>query len=332
MVELGYTLSSEEHRPNELVRAARAAEEAGFSYAVISDHFHPWIDRQGESPFVWAVIGGIAQATEQLTVGTGVTCPTIRVHPAIVAHATATCAAMLPGRFFLGVGTGENLNEHIHGARWPAPDERLDMLEEAIGVIQTLWSGDMITHRGRFYTVEQARIYTVPDEAPPIMVAAAKPNAAQVAARLGDGLIAVSPDADLVQQFEQAGGEGKPRYGQVHVCWAESEDQARKTAYEIWPNIAVQGELSQELRVPQHYEQAAQMVTEDDVAQMVPCGPDPEAHVETIRTFAEAGFDHVYVHQIGPDQEGFFRFYRSEIMPRLEHEASARPAAAPPSG
>jgi G6PDH family F420-dependent oxidoreductase len=331
MVELGYTLSSEEHRPDELVGAARAAEEAGFSYAVISDHFHPWIDRQGESPFVWAVIGAIAQATEQLTVGTGVTCPTIRVHPAIVAHATATCAAMLPGRFFLGVGTGENLNEHIHGDRWPAPDERLDMLEEAIDVIRTLWSGDMITHRGRFYAVEQARIYTLPEEPPPIMVAAAKPIAAQVAARLGDGLIAVSPDAELVQRFEGAGGEGKPRYGQVHVCWAESEEEARKTAYEIWPNIAVQGELSQELRVPQHYEQAAQMVTEDDVAQMVPCGPDPEAHLETIRTFAEAGFDHVYVHQIGPDQEGFFRFYRSEIMPRLEHEVGARPAPASPA-
>ncbi len=331
VIDLGYTLSSEEGRPDDLVRLARMAEETGFSYAVISDHFHPWIDRQGQSPFVWAVLGGIAHATERLTVGTGVTCPTIRVHPAIVAHAAATCTAMMPGRFFLGVGTGENLNEHIHGDRWPPPDQRLEMLEEAIEVMRRLWEGDMITHRGRFYTVEQARIYTLPQEPPPIMVAAAKPKAAKLAGRLGDGLIAVSPDPEVVEQFSQAGGEGKPRYGQIHVCWAESEEAARKTAHEIWPNVAVQGELTQELRVPQHYEQAAEMVTEDDVAEMVPCGPDPERHLDKIRAFAEAGFDHVYVHQIGPDQEGFFRFYRSEIMPRLERAASGPQAAAPAS-
>ena len=314
MPELGYTLSSEEHRPNELVRFARRAEEAGFGYALVSDHFHPWVSSQGQSPFVWGTIGGIAQATERLRVGTGVTCPTIRMHPAIVAHAAATAAAMMPGRFFLGLGSGENLNEHVVGARWPAGDERLEMLEEAIEVIRLLWQGGQQTHRGKHYTVEDARIYTLPDEPPPILVAAAKPGAAELAAR-NDGFIGVAPQAELIERFEQAGGAGKPKYGQVHVCWAESEEEAKRTAFEVWPNAAIKGELTQELPNPEHFEQAAQMVTPDDVAEAVPCGPNPEPIVEMIRQYAEAGYDHVYVHQIGRDQEGFLRFAERELLP-----------------
>src|SRR5919202_36572 len=178
VLQLGYTLSCEEHGPNELVRNARAAEEAGFEFATISDHFHPWIDAQGESPFVWSVIGGVSQATERLRLGTGVTCPLIRIHPGIVAQAAATSAAMMQGRFFLGVGTGENLNEHILGDRWPAPDERLEMLEEAIVVMRLLWQGGFQRHRGKHYTVENARIYTLPEEPVPVMVAAAQTQAA----------------------------------------------------------------------------------------------------------------------------------------------------------
>jgi coenzyme F420-dependent glucose-6-phosphate dehydrogenase len=314
---LGYTLSSEEHAPTELVRYARRAEETGFSYALISDHFHPWIDRQGQSPFVWGVLGAIAQATERLQVGTGVTCPTIRLHPAIVAHAAATAGALMPGRFFLGVGTGENLNEHVLGGRWPPGDVRLEMLEEAIEVIRRLWQGGEQTHRGRHYTLEEARLYTLPDEPPPIAVAAAKPQAAELAGRLGDALIAVAPDPDVVERFDAAGGAGKPRYGQVHVCWAESEEEARRTARERWPNAAVPGELSQELPLPRHYEQAAATVTEEEVAEMVVCGPDADAHAAKIQEFADAGFDHVYVHQVGPDQEGFFDFYAREVLPRF---------------
>src|SRR3954465_13378228 len=161
MAELGYALSSEEHRPNDLVRAAQRAEEVGFTFALISDHFHPWVDAQGQSPFVWSVLGGIAHATQRLRVGTGVPCPLVRVHPAIIAQATATVAAMMPGRFFLGVGSGENLNEHILGDRWPLPDERLEMLEEAVEVIRLLWQGGEQTHRGRHYTVDHARVYTL---------------------------------------------------------------------------------------------------------------------------------------------------------------------------
>jgi coenzyme F420-dependent glucose-6-phosphate dehydrogenase len=327
MVELGYALSSEEHGPNDLVRFARAAEEAGFSFALVSDHFHPWVDRQGESPFVWSVLGGIAQSTERLRVGTGVTCPTIRTHPAIVAHAAATVAAMMPGRFFLGLGTGENLNEHIFGDRWPAGHVRLEMLEEAIGVIRLLWQGDYQSHEGKHYRLEEARLYTLPDEPPPIAVAAAKKGAAALAGRAGDALIAVAPDGELVEAFRAAGGEDKPLYGQVMVCWAESEEEARRTAHEWWPTAAVPGDLSQELPLPRHFEQAAKAVSEDDVAEAIVCGPDPDPHLAKIAEFADAGFDHVYVHQVGPEQQGFFEFYEQEILSRVA-EVNPREAVA----
>jgi coenzyme F420-dependent glucose-6-phosphate dehydrogenase len=313
---LGFALSSEEHRPLDLVRYAARAEEAGFEYALVSDHFHPWIDKQGQSPFVWSVVGGIAQSTQRLRLGTGVTCPTIRIHPAIIAQAAATSAAMLPGRFFLGVGTGENLNEHVLGDRWPEAAVRLGMLEEAIEVIRLLWQGGYQSHHGRYYTVEEARIYTLPEELPPIYVAASKPNAADVAGRSGDGLISTSPDAELVEAFDSAGGAGKPKLGQVTVCFAEDEAEARRTAHEWWPNAAVKGDLSQELPLPRHFEEAAEMVTEEDVTEKIVCGPDPDPYFEQIDAYADAGFDHVYLHQVGPDQESFFRFAQEQLLPR----------------
>ncbi len=316
-MELGYALSSEEHGPNDLVRNAKAAEDAGFTFALISDHYHPWVDAQGQSPFVWSVIGGIAQATERLRLGTGVTCPTIRIHPAIIAQAAATSAVMMEGRFFLGVGTGEELNEHILGDRWPAPQVRLEMLEEAIEVMRLLWQGGYQSHAGKHFTVEQARIYTLPDEPPPIAVAAAQPKAAELGGRLGDAFVGVAPEAELIEEFEQAGGKGKPRYGQVTVCYAETEDQARKTALEVWPNAGLEGPLSQELAIPSHYEAAAKLLSEDDVAETVICGPDAERHLEAIREYEQAGYDHVYVHQVGRDQESFLRFYAEEILPKL---------------
>ena len=317
MPALGYALSSEEHSPSALVENARRAEEVGFTFALISDHFHPWVDAQGHSPFVWSVIGGIAQATETLRLGTGVTCPTMRTHPAIIAQAAATSAAMMPGRFFLGVGTGENLNEHILGDHWPAPDERLEMLEEAIEVIRLLWQGGYQTHRGQHYTVEKARLYTLPDELPPIAVAAAAPLAAELAGRVGDAFVGVAPEQEIVDAFREAGGGDKPRYGQLTVCWAASEAEAKQTAYEIWPTAAIKGDLMQELPLPQHFEQAAQMVSPDDVAEMVVCGPDPERYLEKVREYEQAGFDHVYLHQVGSDQEGFFRFFEEELAPKL---------------
>jgi coenzyme F420-dependent glucose-6-phosphate dehydrogenase len=323
MPSVGYTLSSEEHGPLDLVRYARQAEEAGFEYALVSDHFHPWIDRQGHSPFVWSVVGGIAGATRELRLGTGVTCPNIRIHPAVIAQAAATSAAMLPGRFFLGVGTGENLNEHVLGDRWPEAAVRLEMLEEAIDVIRLLWQGGYQSHHGRYYTVEEARIYTLPDEPPPIYVAASKPTAAELAGRAGDGLVSTAPDAEVVAAFDGAGGEGKPKLGQVTVCWAESEEEGKRTAYEWWPNAAVRGDLSQELALPRHFEDAAQMLAEDDVAEKVVCGPDPDRYFEQVEGYADAGFDHVYLHQVGPDQEGFFRFAQEELLPRYAGDRAA---------
>jgi G6PDH family F420-dependent oxidoreductase len=318
MTRVGYALSSEEHGPLDLVRNARRAEECGFAYALISDHYHPWTDRQGHSPFVWSVLGGIAQATDRLLLGTGVTCPMIRIHPAVIAHAAATTAAMFPGRFFLGIGTGENLNEHVLGDPWPSPDVRLGMLEEAIEVMRLLWRGGKQSHHGTHYTVEDARLYTLPDKSPPIVVAAGNTRAAELAGRLGDGLCSTAPDAELVETFEAAGGNSKPRYGQLTVCYAATEADARRTAYEWWPNAAIKGDLGQELPLPEHFEQAASMVTEADVAESVVCGPDPDRHRAKIREFADAGFDHVYVHQVGPDQEAFLAFYEREVLPAFD--------------
>src|SRR3982750_406510 len=233
MTDLGYCLTSELHGPREMVEHARLAEQAGFRFALISDHYHPWTSKQGHSPFVWGVIGGIAQVTNELTLGTGVTCPTIRIHPAIVAHAAATASLMLEGRFFLGVGSGENLNEHILGDRWPPTDVRLSMLEEAVEVIRLLWQGGVQSHHGEHYTVENARIYTLPDPPPPIYVAAAGKKAATLAGRIGDGFIGVAPESETIEKFESIAGGGKPKYGQVTVCWAEDEKSAKKTLYDI---------------------------------------------------------------------------------------------------
>jgi coenzyme F420-dependent glucose-6-phosphate dehydrogenase len=316
-VQLGYKLSSEEFGPRELVDNARRAEEAGFTFALISDHFHPWIDAQGQSPFVWAVLGGIAEATERLRVGTGVTCPTVRIHPAIIAQAAATVALMFEGRFFLGVGTGENLNEHVVGQRWPATDIRQEMLEEAVEVIRLLWKGGLQSHRGRHYVVETARIYSRPDTPPPIMLAIGGEKGAELAGRIGDGMIGTSPDADTMKIFERAGGRRKPRYGELTVCWADNEAKAQKTARKVWPNAAVASALHWELPLPSHFEEAVEDVDEDTIAEEIVCGPDADRHIEKIREYAKAGYDHVCIHQVGPDQAGFMEFYAREILPKI---------------
>ena len=310
MTEFGYWLSSEEHRPLDLVGNAARAEEAGFSFAMISDHFHPWIDAQGQSPFVWSVLGGIAQATERIALATGVTCPMIRTHPAIVAQAAATVGAMLPGRFTLGVGTGENLNEHVTGAPWPAPDERIEMLEEAIEVLRLLWEG------GEHYTVDHARLYTLPEDPIPIVVAASKPLAAELAGRVGDGLVTTEPNEETVQQYRSAGGDG-PRYGQVRLCWAATEEDAEQTVFRLWRHSGLGGTVNQELPRPSDFDAVAESVTVEMATEGVPCGPDPAPVLEQIRTWEQAGFDRIALHQVGPDQDGFFRFWEEELRPEL---------------
>jgi coenzyme F420-dependent glucose-6-phosphate dehydrogenase len=323
MLELGYALSSEEFGPAELIANARAAEDAGFAFALISDHFHPWTNEQRHSPFAWSVIGGISQTVKELRLGTGVTCPLMRYSPAIIAQAAATSAVMMPGRFFLGLGTGENLNEHITGLHWPPAPQRLEMLEEAIAAIRLLWQGGWQTHHGKYYTVEQARIFTMPDEPPPIMIAAAKQGAAELAGRIADGLISTVPEGDLVKQFEQAGGKDKPRYGQLTVCYAASDDEAARAVRKYWPNAGINAPLMTDLPLPQHFEKVAEAMRPDKITEDVILGPEPRRHLDGIRKFIDAGYDHVYVHQVGPKQTDFFRFYAEKVLPKLNLDTKA---------
>jgi G6PDH family F420-dependent oxidoreductase len=316
MTTFGYFLSSEEHDPGALVDFAQRGEAAGFSSVLLSDHFHPWTERQGQSPFVWGVIGAIASTTS-LQVTTGVTCPTVRIHPAVIAQAAATSSMLLDGRFRLGVGSGEALNEHITGQRWPPAATRLEMLEEAISVIRELWRGDIVTHHGRYFTVENAKLFSRPEEPPPILVSGFGPKSTTLAAAIGDGYVNVAPEPDAVRRYRQAGGAG-PAIAAVKVCFDRDDSAARKLAHDVWRSTGIPGELNQELPMPAHFEQAGALVTEDVVTNKIPCGPDPERHVAALRAYADAGYDEVYVSQVGPDQEGFLRFFFDDVLPRLE--------------
>lgn len=318
MTEIGYTLSSEEIGPNALVQYAERAEEVGFDFVSSSDHYHPWISDQGSAPFVWSVLGGVAAVTDEIDVGVGVTCPIMRLHPAVIAHASATAATMLEDRFFFGVGTGELLNEHVLGDHWPPQSVRLEMLEEAVEIIRTLWEGGQTSHYGDHYTVENARLFVNPDEPPPIIVSAFGEKAAHTAGRIGDGFWCAGPQGDLLSTFEDAGGEG-PAYCQLHACYADSEEQAIETAHKLWPNSALPGELASQLPTPRHFEQASQMVSEEDIAEgSIITDPDPDTHIDNIETAIDAGYDHVYVHQIGDDQEALFDLYETDVLPSFE--------------
>jgi G6PDH family F420-dependent oxidoreductase len=322
-MKIGYFLSSEEWGPGELVELAVKAADAGFEGLWISDHFHPWNDEQGHSPFVWSVIGGIAAACPAVKVTTAVTCPTVRIHPAVLAQAAATSTILLEGNFCLGVGSGEALNEHILGDRWPSADERLEMLEEAVKVMRLLWEGGFRDHRGRHYRVENARIYDLPESPPPVLVSGFGPKSIELAGRIGDGFCTVQPDAEAVERFRSAGGEDKLVQGGMKVCWDEDEQRAKDTAWRLWPNEALPGELAQVLPTTRHFEQATELVTQEMVAEQVPCGPDPERHLEAITEFARAGFDECYVQQIGPNQDAFFAAYRDEVLPRARQRTAA---------
>ncbi len=314
-IELGYWLSSEEQRPHDLVEHAVKAEAVGFATAMISDHFHPWTRQQGQASFVWSVLGAIAQATTELEVGTGVTAALLRMHPAVVAQAAATTATLMPGRFFLGLGSGERLSEHIVGRHWPSATVRRDMLEEGVGIIRQLLGGGNVNHSGDHFTVDNAELFTLPDVPPPIMVAAGGKRGAALAGRVGDGMIGVVPSMPHIEAFEVAGGVDKPRFGQLHVCFDPDEAEALRTATRWWPNGVIEGSALTDLARPGDFEKVAALVREDDVAAKVVCGPDPEPYVEAIGRFASAGFDRVYVHQVGPDQDGFFKFYGDELAP-----------------
>ncbi|MFU8815226.1 MAG: TIGR03557 family F420-dependent LLM class oxidoreductase [Pseudomonadales bacterium] len=317
MQGLGFSLSSELHPPRQLVEIARQVEQSGFDFAMISDHYHPWVSAQGQASFVWTVLGAIAEATGRLRVGTGVTCPLLRTHPAIIAHAAATTASLFGERFFLGLGAGENLNEHILGDRWPPPAERQEMLVEAIDIIRRLWGGETVSYDGAYFDVDEARLFTLPEQTPEILLAASGPQSAQLAAEMCDGLIGVAPDESMLEAFDQAADGQRPKYGQVTLAWAESEQAGRRALMELWPQSGLKGNLKWETKTFELFEDGVGPLTEEQIVGKTPCGPDPEAHLEAIRAYEKAGYSHVSLHQIGHDPAGFFRFVEQQLKPRL---------------
>lgn len=314
MTEISYFLSSEEHAGSTLVGVARRVEEAGMRRVWVSDHYHPWNDRQGHSPFVWSVLGAIA-ATTELELVTTVTCPTFRLHPAVVAQAAATTAQLAPGRFIFGVGSGEALNEQILGDPWPPPSVRLDMLAEAIELMRRLWQGDVVNWDGEHYTVSGARLYTLPDEPIPVAISAFGPKAMDLVVSKGDGWITAGPDEQLLARF-RAEGRG-PACAGIKVCWHRDEATARNMARALWPHTVLGGRINQDLSRPDLFEAASAPVTEEQVAEGIPCGPDPEVHLAAMQPYLDAGFDELFIHQIGPEQDDFLSFYEKELAPRL---------------
>jgi G6PDH family F420-dependent oxidoreductase len=241
----------------------------------------------------------------------------MRIHPAVIAQAAATSSVMLGGRFNLGIGSGEALNEHIFGDAWPSADVRLEMLEESVEVMRLLFEGGTKDHEGRHYVVENARLYTLPDEPPPILISGFGPKAVRLAAEIGDGYVNVGPDAELLELYRSSGGGDRPAHSAFKACYGEDEAECVRTAHRTWPNEGLPGELAQVLPTPRHFEQATQLVTEEMMAEAVPCGPDPERYREMLRQFASAGYDEVYVQQIGPNQKEFFDFFGREILPEF---------------
>jgi G6PDH family F420-dependent oxidoreductase len=314
-MKIGYFLSTEEYDPVDLLAQAAAAEDAGFEALWISDHFHPWNDEQGNSPFVWGMIGAISQVCS-LPVTTAVTCPTVRLHPALVAQAAATSGVLLGGRFTLGVGTGEALNEHILGDPWPTIDRRLEMLEEAVALIRELWTGEVVSWEGKHYRTDHARIYNLPDEPPQVFVSGFGPKAIDVAARIGDGYVNTAPDGDMVDRFKQASG-GKPAAAGAKVAFAPTAEEGWAHAHRLWPNAGLPGELAQVLPTPEHFEQAGGLVTMESTRDSVVAGSEPADHLEQVQQYRDAGYDELYVANMGPHFRDMIAFYGEHVLPAL---------------
>ncbi len=316
MVRFGYKLMSEEHGPRALVRNARLAEDAGFDFVAISDHFHPWLESQHHAPFAWSVLGAVAEGTKRVGIATGVTCPIMRYHPAIVAQAAATIGVMSEGRFTLALGSGERLNEHVVSAYWPEIEIRHEMLAEAVAIIRKLWEGENCSYHGAYFELENARLYDLPDEDIPLIIAAAGEKAAALAAEHGDGLMATEADGELIKSWKKAGGIG-PVYGETGFAYAPSKAEGLKLAHTYHRFSAVGWTAMTELPTVKSFEDATKFVREEDVKSHIPHGPDVEDFVKEIRSFIDAGFDHIALTAIGPDQERFIRFFERELGPRL---------------
>ncbi|WP_084958915.1 TIGR03557 family F420-dependent LLM class oxidoreductase [Thermoactinospora rubra] len=317
MTEFGYTLLCEQTPPKQLVADLVDAEQAGFGFSVISDHYFPWIEEQGHSPYAWSVLGAAAQATERIPLMTFVTCPIMRYHPAVVAQKAATMGVLSDGRFTLGVGAGENLNEHVVGRGWPSVRVRHEMLGEALEIITALFSGEYVDYEGDYFTVDSAKLYDLPENPVPVAVAASGQESVEIAAELGDGLIATEPRAELVSSFEEAGGEG-PKYGQVPVCYDQDADAARERAGRLWRWGVAGWKVMAELPGPVNFAAHSRFVRPEDVVAGVPCGPDVEPYVEAVRAFTDAGFTHVALCQIGAEhQKEFVTWAERQLLPAL---------------
>jgi G6PDH family F420-dependent oxidoreductase len=318
MTLIGYTMMGEQAGPKQLVRDVTLAEQAGFDFAVISDHYFPWLDAQGHAPYAWSVLGAAAQATDRIPLMTYVTCPTRRYHPAVVAQKAATMQLLSDGRFTLGLGAGENLNEHIVGGRWPIVAVRHQMLAEAVQIIRVLWAGGTVTYRGRHFEVESARVWDLPEVAPPIGIAVSGPASCRLAGQHADAMIATEPRAELGRMFDDAGGSGKPRIGQIALSYDPDERVAVQRAMDQFRWFTGGWRVNAELPVPASFEQASRTVREEDVATQMPCGPDLERHLAGIRQFQAAGFTHIALVQVGADtQERFISWAATKLLPAL---------------
>jgi G6PDH family F420-dependent oxidoreductase len=319
VTQFGYTMMTEQAAPDQLVRDVRLAEEAGFDFSVISDHFQPWLAEQGHSGYAWAILGAAAQATERIPLMTYVTCPILRYHPAIVAQKAATVQILSGNRFRLGLGSGENLNEHVVGRRWPAVGVRHEMLSEAIDIISTLFDGeDSANIRGKHFDIEQAKLWDLPEQRVPIGVAVSGPASCRLAGTKADLMIAVEPKPELGEMFDEAGGEGKPRVGQIALAYDADRDAAIARAHEQFRWFGLGWKVNADLPNPESFKAATQFVTAEQVADSLGCGPDVEEHVEKIKPFIEAGYTEVALVQIGDDtQEQFMHWAERELLPAL---------------
>lgn len=315
-MEIGFKLMAERHGVTELVRQAVRAEEAGFDFVEISDHYHPWLFEHEHSPFAWSVMAAIAQATERIRIGPGVTCPSMRYHPAIVAQMSATTAVLSGGRHFLGVGSGERLNEHVVGDAWPSVTVRHTMLRESLQIIRMLWTGGYHSFEGEYLTLDDARVFDLPETPPEIIVAAGGEQAASLAAELGDGLFATEPDPELPQAYEAAGGDG-PRYVEVPLAVADDEETALQRAWEGFRFGLSGWKVMAELPNPINFEAATSLSGPEDMRQMASAGPDPQDHLQHIRTFSEAGFDHLVLMNAGADPDDFLAYAEKNLLPEL---------------
>ncbi|MGH3788428.1 MAG: TIGR03557 family F420-dependent LLM class oxidoreductase [Pseudonocardiaceae bacterium] len=327
-MEIGYTLMTEQSGPTDLVHYAVAAEQAGFAFEVSSDHYFPWLDAQGHSPNAWTVLGAVAHATQRVELMTYVTCPTMRYHPAVVAQQAATMGLLSDNRFTLGLGSGENLNEHVIGLGWPSITVRHEMLVEALKIISALFDGGYVTRRGQYYQVDSAKLWDLPTRRVPIAVAVSGSESCELFAPLSDHMIAVQPEKQLGLMWDGArpGKGASRRIGQLPICYDADRDTAVARALEQFRWTAGGWKVNAELPSTAGFAAAGQFIRPDDIAELISCGPDVDAHVAAVRPFAEAGFTDLALVQIGgapQHQEPFFDYARDQLLPALRTEFGA---------